>query len=491
MVNLSNRDGDETQRLPVESLSTIFFHTLSDDRCGPPPIVLTLVCRRWREVAISISRLWSQLTLPKAPSGEDCLESFFKVITAWLLLSRDVPLSITLDISDESRTHVVERYLHLICDHSPRWKAVNLCCSPLLSQADYPVLAPKPHPYLKFLQLQTETPVEERSEGEVDWDLTCTGQALENAPNLNQIALTHSTLYELMLPWANIISLSLTIPDTRGSSHQDIQPRSFDLDRFASVLGHCVKLSHLSLEFDGEFSHLHPRNLPSMNACPLKLSQLLILEIISSSWLLTAYFLTVVDAPMLASFILDTHGTPRRSAAIVLHERFSAFLYARRETLEALSLRHISFASEELLLEYIRSCWRLRSFTMVDNYDVLGGKMLESLTLHPFEDRRNDSDYSNPFLENISIYRHHECLENPYPRQLYTALANMVKSRWRVPKDAVVDSRACSASKLGMFTLGSDDAKWMKDNLPKEWDIIEKCRREGLTVVINDDWWYI
>ncbi|KIK33520.1 hypothetical protein CY34DRAFT_38321, partial [Suillus luteus UH-Slu-Lm8-n1] len=63
-VNLHEGLGPAISRLPAELLSEIFTHTLPpfDGFLPPsklrPPILLTRVCRRWREVAVGTPNLW-------------------------------------------------------------------------------------------------------------------------------------------------------------------------------------------------------------------------------------------------------------------------------------------------------------------------------------------------------------------------------------------------------------------------------------------------
>ncbi|KAG2032892.1 hypothetical protein BDR03DRAFT_731357 [Suillus americanus] len=82
-------------RLPAEVLSQIFAHCLPNERCLSPaskaaPMLLTRVCRRWREVAVDMSSLWQGLYVDKDwQRAAFCYES-------WLKRSRGRPLSLGL-----------------------------------------------------------------------------------------------------------------------------------------------------------------------------------------------------------------------------------------------------------------------------------------------------------------------------------------------------------------------------------------------------------
>ncbi|KAF7337861.1 hypothetical protein MVEN_02009100 [Mycena venus] len=55
-------------RLPPELVVLIFLYCLPDDEFVTPslttaPLLLSVVCRRWREIAFSTPKLWSSLSL--------------------------------------------------------------------------------------------------------------------------------------------------------------------------------------------------------------------------------------------------------------------------------------------------------------------------------------------------------------------------------------------------------------------------------------------
>ncbi|KAG1882786.1 hypothetical protein F4604DRAFT_1921382 [Suillus subluteus] len=82
-------------RLPAEVLSQIFAHCLPNrHRLSPAskaaPMLLTRICRRWREVAVDMSSLWQRLNVRKDwQRAAFCYES-------WLKRSRGRPLSLEL-----------------------------------------------------------------------------------------------------------------------------------------------------------------------------------------------------------------------------------------------------------------------------------------------------------------------------------------------------------------------------------------------------------
>ncbi|KAG1853891.1 hypothetical protein DFJ58DRAFT_684145, partial [Suillus subalutaceus] len=85
-------------RLPTEVLCYIFDYCLPDTKYLSPtpdmaPILLTRVCRRWREVAVDMPSLWCRLSLKVFL--KDWQRNAFCYDT-WLKRSRGLPLSLAL-----------------------------------------------------------------------------------------------------------------------------------------------------------------------------------------------------------------------------------------------------------------------------------------------------------------------------------------------------------------------------------------------------------
>ncbi|KAG7099947.1 hypothetical protein E1B28_001740 [Marasmius oreades] len=97
------------RRLPAEVMSEIFVHCLQTKDRNPTrslaeaPLLLTLVCRRWREIALSTAQLWSSLHIYLPPTAQKYEIRLTEVINrraegvkAWLSRSGSLPLSISL-----------------------------------------------------------------------------------------------------------------------------------------------------------------------------------------------------------------------------------------------------------------------------------------------------------------------------------------------------------------------------------------------------------
>ncbi|KAJ6512755.1 hypothetical protein C8R45DRAFT_326702 [Mycena sanguinolenta] len=107
-------------RLPVEILSEIFF------RCGKKqdgcrPRLVATVCKRWRNIALSTSTLWSDIHLDQEEINAESLHSLLEL---QLQRSGQVPLSI---VFCEPRD--ITSTLKLLLTVSHRWQSLDLSIS--------------------------------------------------------------------------------------------------------------------------------------------------------------------------------------------------------------------------------------------------------------------------------------------------------------------------------------------------------------------------
>ncbi|KAF8176627.1 hypothetical protein K438DRAFT_70672 [Mycena galopus ATCC 62051] len=104
-------------RLPVEILSEIFL-LCGRKRDGCRPRLVATVCRRWRNVALSTSNLWSEIRLIEEETKVESLDS---LLALQLQRSGQVPLSIVFcEPRDTSSA------LQLLLTVSHRWQSLDL-----------------------------------------------------------------------------------------------------------------------------------------------------------------------------------------------------------------------------------------------------------------------------------------------------------------------------------------------------------------------------
>jgi hypothetical protein len=158
------------------------------------PLVLTQVCKGWREVASSSPRLWSSLTLSFRP------KSSYRCILAhrWLKRSAGCPLNLRIDnpvgAFDGIPTTLAQKLVIDIIASSHRWLNVDLNLyipSPFLE----PFVAVKHE--LPILQcLAISFPQGARGAARNPYLTT-----FKHAPRLHTVHLGHGTTVKLALPW--------------------------------------------------------------------------------------------------------------------------------------------------------------------------------------------------------------------------------------------------------------------------------------------------
>ncbi|OAX33033.1 hypothetical protein K503DRAFT_560057 [Rhizopogon vinicolor AM-OR11-026] len=98
---IEKEDGASTVwRLPVEMLHQIFIHCLPNTdhlKVSPnmAPILLTRICRRWREIAMDMPGLWCRLFV-KVRSDHEDWEQAALWYGLWLQRSQGLPLSLSI-----------------------------------------------------------------------------------------------------------------------------------------------------------------------------------------------------------------------------------------------------------------------------------------------------------------------------------------------------------------------------------------------------------
>ncbi|KAG1771225.1 hypothetical protein EDD22DRAFT_1029955 [Suillus occidentalis] len=106
-------------RLPTEILSEIFLYCLPEDEyllpksvLGLAPMLLTTICRRWREFAVNLPGLWCSLQLASRVDFQHKALGY----DSWLKRSQGCPLSLRIDCSGDlsELRHLLQPYIQQI-----------------------------------------------------------------------------------------------------------------------------------------------------------------------------------------------------------------------------------------------------------------------------------------------------------------------------------------------------------------------------------------
>ncbi|KAJ7866321.1 hypothetical protein B0H13DRAFT_2281454 [Mycena leptocephala] len=183
--------------LPNEIVSDIFMHFLPTWPYShfPPltglfsPTLLTHICRRWREIALGTPALWTAIG-----SSRDGVPSEIKahIFDLWLKRSRLSPLSV--QIVDRDHRMDVAEILAAVVPHRARWEHLELYLPP----SHLPNIINGPMPLLRHLDLALNI--------YPGTDIL----AFREVPLLRTAVLNGAAASSIILPWAQLTSLTLT-----------------------------------------------------------------------------------------------------------------------------------------------------------------------------------------------------------------------------------------------------------------------------------------
>ncbi|KAJ6610684.1 hypothetical protein B0H10DRAFT_2059096 [Mycena sp. CBHHK59/15] len=124
--------------LPVEITSKIFIECLPDTPREPSPyyapLLLSSICKKWRNITLSLPRLWSSWAF----SVEDDMSMAFRrsLMECWLSRSQNHPLSIRLhhrcgsipwfDDDFPWARRSADASIEIICKYSRQWKNIEI-----------------------------------------------------------------------------------------------------------------------------------------------------------------------------------------------------------------------------------------------------------------------------------------------------------------------------------------------------------------------------
>ncbi|KAJ7171020.1 hypothetical protein C8R46DRAFT_180814 [Mycena filopes] len=184
--------------LPNEITSEIFLHFLPVYPACPPlngtlsPTNLTLICRKWRAVALTTPALWRAIQLD---------DSYIptKKIDQWLSMSGSCLTSVHIDVQNWQMHVPVElKPLTASASHRARWEYLTLRLNEFSRQ--HLLELQEPMPFLRHLEL-TFALYGNPLPGSI---------VVGQAPLLHSVALNDVAATILTLPWRQLTSLALT-----------------------------------------------------------------------------------------------------------------------------------------------------------------------------------------------------------------------------------------------------------------------------------------
>ncbi|KAJ4476583.1 hypothetical protein J3R30DRAFT_305195 [Lentinula aciculospora] len=255
------------RRLPAETLAEIFVHCLPTERfptrsLEEAPLLLTRVCRGWRDIAISFPPLWNSLHvhIPSrlALDNED-LALRQRRVCEWIARSGALPLSLSLSIADIKAIHSdlqpLSQFLRTLMSFSPRFDGLVLN----LGAEVYPLLeavSPRTFPTLENLSISTP----EHCSTDVLTMIPLVS-FIPNMPRLQNLGINGFTLEQHLFSvcdWSNITELVLE--STYG-------PLNLPFGQILIILSQTTKLQACRISIRaGSLPHIPlPVNLDSLH----------------------------------------------------------------------------------------------------------------------------------------------------------------------------------------------------------------------------------
>ncbi|KAK1215569.1 hypothetical protein PQX77_021813 [Marasmius sp. AFHP31] len=196
-------------RLPSDLLLEIFGQccevNVIDDQAMPPAMALTMVCGRWREIALSSPRLWSSISLDLCNFRDHSAHrriTHTNLTALFLERSKMAPLKVRIHLPpDYTKEDRYSKYiLDIIESQSERWEELEVFGSEFYaaSQAgdiDLPILR-----HLTFHAGSSENQSHDR---------TIPLDRFKSCPSLTSLSTDVTETEPLELPWANLRVVTL------------------------------------------------------------------------------------------------------------------------------------------------------------------------------------------------------------------------------------------------------------------------------------------
>ncbi|KAJ7148792.1 hypothetical protein C8R43DRAFT_925614 [Mycena crocata] len=181
--------------LPNEIVSEIFLHFLPPyPECPFPtgllsPTILTYICRKWRQIALTTPALWRAVPFPPQGLLADTEKQI--VLESWLARSSSCPVS--FKFVNHASYRLREKSLETLVIYRFRWEYMELRMI-----GDLLHIIGGPAPLLRELNLQ----LDRSSPSPV---------SLTDAPLLHTVILNDDAALSIVLPWTQLTSLTLIL----------------------------------------------------------------------------------------------------------------------------------------------------------------------------------------------------------------------------------------------------------------------------------------
>ena len=424
------------RRLPAEILAGIFVLCMNYDISSfdpmQSPLLVSRVCRGWRQVALSTQNLWSSITVTDYRSSS-------KMAKLWMSRAISAPLTIRLDSTYDSTYRYssnvgeIESVIAVLVQYCDRWQHLDVsfyrtppsCLSSIRHNL----------PSLESLRIRSSTAFV---------------NIFEVAPRLQTLLLDDwMSRIRLKIPWSQLTQLETQVScSTDGLYTLKFMPNLVKCtmhkpNNSGDILPHnisVITLSHLRffcllrIRPDNMFNHLH---LPTIST--LRIGYQDKWQTSNTRWYSRQPFMSLLSSCTLRKLEIGDGLDGYEDSTHIAH-----FLQAA-PTLEELHLRGPS-------------------------YPWVTADLLHLLT------RRPNTDVLVPALE---------ALEISSPSIPCGPSTSMIESRWRIAKE---DGSGGARLKRLQFKISASLEDWSAD--AENLNRLRKCRQEGMVISIISGYGY-
>jgi len=379
-----------SKQLPFDVWGEVFFHCLPLDHFIQPsaftaPLLLCQINRAWRDLALSMPRLWSSLSVKIGRNG--CIPNT-KLVSPWLSRAGAHPLCISLTIDRRPGFGAfmnADTALRSVIPFFSTWNRIVINFGPFLTLTSLSLLPDTIAPQFDSLGLYLPASYEEASNH--------MSLIFNRSPRLRELKLTTEVtgkyIPNLKVPFGSLTSLVLSMA-------------VFTLDNCCEVIEQCPNLVTLQLDnLEGNFQQV--RSGP-----PVVLQNLQTLIVSSSSQQMNVFFDTFTFPSLLDVSCLILYSFPMHSFLNLVG----------RSSCSLASLQLAANMTEEDLLQCLQGCSSLKTlFLESTNEGFVTDRVLESLTFD------NSGPSLCPTLESIALGE--ACISSSDGK-----LARMIESRF-------------------------------------------------------------
>ncbi|KAK7029657.1 hypothetical protein VNI00_014355 [Paramarasmius palmivorus] len=279
-------------RMPPEILAQVFsvvcWQNAVEPNCMPPAIQLSFVCKRWRDIALSLPSLWASLSI-HFERWKMNFERLERIVSVFMERSKSSPLSLVLDLTcsdwrqDAHASEMCTALLDTLVRNSNRWKMarLNVSTTGLCHPAFEPIIGHLP--ILKSLSLT----------GHDDADIITDNPVLDldaifgACPALDDLFVSAQMVVDgVSLPWRQIRSLGLgwflhlehfTLALAQCTNVESLHLNDIEFVEYPETPIHpgptMPNVKHLNMEFDSSddmFPVLRCLDLPALTSVRLQ-----------------------------------------------------------------------------------------------------------------------------------------------------------------------------------------------------------------------------